>query len=541
MPDWRPWEAASEAQWALALEREAVIRPLAEGVVTKQALEQAMAKLGIGRALVYRLVRRYQQRPQASSLLPFKRGRSTHLRILDVQREQLIASAIREFYLTPERPTKAALYREVRRRAAEGQLPPPDYRTVCKRVAALSPTLVLRKREGEKAARKAGPVLPSTLSADFPLDLLQIDHTTVDVILVDRGGRLPIGRPHLSLAIDVASRMVAGFHVSLEPPSTLAVSLVLTHAVLPKASWLADRELQTLDWPAEGLPNRVHVDNAKEFHAEALVRGCQEHGIQIEHRPREQPHFGGHIERLIGTMMGAVHLLPGTTFSNTQEKADYDAEDRAVLTLPELERWLALQIAGVYHQTVHAALGKTPLEAWREGLARRSRPPRTPADATEFFLDFLPAVARRIDRDGIHFHRVRYWSSVLSPWAGRLKEPVLVKYDPRNISRVFVRDPSGRHWPIPYADLGQPPIALWELLDARRRQRQEGSRDVSERATFASILEQRRIVKNATRSSQQRRRSERTPPLPEPASPSSQGTPPAGDLRPYPVEIWKDE
>ena len=38
-------------------------------------------------------------------------------------------------------------------------------------------------------------------------------------------------------------------------------------------------------------------------------------------RPPGTPHFGGHIERLIGTQMGAVHLLPGTTFSNPPEPA----------------------------------------------------------------------------------------------------------------------------------------------------------------------------------------------------------------------------
>ena len=69
-----------------------------------------------------------------------------------------------------------------------------------------------------------------------------------------------------------------------------------------------------------GLPRLIHVDNAKEFHSQALLRGCQEYSIAIEHRPRRQPHLGGHIERLIGTMMGAVHLLPGTTFSNANEK-----------------------------------------------------------------------------------------------------------------------------------------------------------------------------------------------------------------------------
>jgi len=48
-------------------------------------------------------------------------------------------------------------------------------------------------------------------------------------------------------------------------------------------------------------------------------------------------------------MMGAVHLLPGTTFSSVSEKGSYASEERASLTLAELERWLALQIAGVYH------------------------------------------------------------------------------------------------------------------------------------------------------------------------------------------------
>ncbi|MGO8847950.1 MAG: hypothetical protein ACLQFI_22030, partial [Methylocella sp.] len=42
-------------------------------------------------------------------------------------------------------------------------------------------------------------------------------------------------------------------------------------------------------------------------------------------RPPGTPHFGGHIERLIGTQMGAVHLLPGTTQSNPSERGDYDS------------------------------------------------------------------------------------------------------------------------------------------------------------------------------------------------------------------------
>jgi putative transposase len=181
--------------------------------------------------------------------------------------------------LQPERPRLAALVLEVQRRFAERDLPPPNYRTICNRVHRLDLRLATAKREDSKKAREVfGPVAISTLRPSRPLDVLQIDHTPVDVIVVDQQRRLPIGRPWLTLAVDVKTRMIAGFHVSLWSPSTISLSLALSQAVLPKTSWLADRELQTLDWPVHGLPRSIHVDNAKEFHAEALLRGCRSTG-----------------------------------------------------------------------------------------------------------------------------------------------------------------------------------------------------------------------------------------------------------------------
>ena len=51
-----------------------------------------------------------------------------------------------------------------------------------------------------------------------------------------------------------------------------------------------------------GIPERLHLDNAREFRSEALKRGCEQYGIAIDYRPVRTPHYGGHIERLIGTM-----------------------------------------------------------------------------------------------------------------------------------------------------------------------------------------------------------------------------------------------
>jgi putative transposase len=241
-------------------------------------------------------------------------------------------------------------------------------------------------------------------------------------------------------------------------------------------------------------------------------------------------------------MMGEVHLLPGTTFFNPTEKDAYDSEACAILTLPELERWLALQIAGVYHLSPHSSLDKTPLAAWQEGVSKRKQPVRYPVSADEFFLDFLPAVPRMVQKDGIHFHKIRYWDNVLSPWAGRLKKPLWVKFDPRNLARVYVRDPDGRHWPVPYADLRQPPIALWELVEARKRLREKGRSDPNEQALFANLLQQRLLLKEAASSSRERRQQERTPTkskVPPEARASTTTSIKSEDMRPYPVEIWE--
>ena len=96
-----------------------------------------------------------------------------------------------------------------------------------------------------------------------------------------------------------------------------------------------------------GLADAIHVDNAKEFHSRALQRGAEEYGISLIYRPVATPHYGGHIERLIGTMMGAVHLLPGTTFSDIESRGDYNSLANSVMTLDELEQWLALEIFAI--------------------------------------------------------------------------------------------------------------------------------------------------------------------------------------------------
>lgn len=110
MQKWQQWEAASEVDWGIAVEREAIIHLLAErDQLSTYDVDEATIRLRISRSVLYKLLRRYKQRPQTSSLLPWKRGRDNSLTFLDPTRESLLTSCIKDFYLRPERPSLAAL------------------------------------------------------------------------------------------------------------------------------------------------------------------------------------------------------------------------------------------------------------------------------------------------------------------------------------------------------------------------------------------------------------------------------------------------
>ena len=88
---------------------------------------------------------------------------------------------------------------------------------------------------------------------------------------------------------------------------------------------------------------------------------------------------------------------------------------------------------------------------------------------------------------------------------------LLVKYDPRDMSRVFVRRPSGNFVEARYADLTLAPISLHEALTARRTLREKGRREVDSRAIVRTALEQRKLVDEAVNRTAAARRGKAQP------------------------------
>lgn len=497
-----------DEDWEEARRRAAVIGPLAaRPSVSHQAADAAAERLGLSRRQIYVLVERWRRGPGLVTDLAVAhsdggRGRGRQPEAV----EAVIADVLRTRYLKRQRPTLAVVYRDIARACRAQGLAVPARNTVASRIAWMDPVEVAQARQGMAAARglhAAGGTPPAVAAL---LEQVQVDHTVIDVVIVDERDRLPIGRPYLTVAIDVCSRCLIGMGVTLEAPSAVSVGLCLAHACCDKRPWLERLGIE-VDWPMGGKPAQLYVDNAAEFKSEALRRGCEQHGIGLEHRPAGRPHYGGIVERVIGTAMGKVHELPGTTFSNPEQRGGYDADGKAALTLRELERFLVLAVAA-YHGSVHGGLGQTPAGRWAQGVAESGTPPLA-TSPTAFLVDFLPVIRRKITRAGFVIDHVRYFSNALKPWIARRERlgKFVIRRDPRDISRVWVLDPDdGQYLEVPYRTLSYPAVTLWEHRQAAARLRQQGRTQVDEQALFSMIEQMRSISDDAQRVTRRSRR-----------------------------------
>ena len=497
--------ASTDVTWQRATTREQALAALFEGSGPWGQRASDIAKtIGITRRTLYRWLARYRDVAATSSLVPLTRGVQPGARRLDATRETLVNKIIEQEYLSRSRPSIEEIVRKVERRCVELKYKSVSRNAIRARIRQLDPRTRTRRRYGAKAAHGKHASTPGSFLVEHVLQSVQIDHALADVIVVDERDRLAIGRPWLTLAIDVFCRGVLGFYVSLDPPSVTSIGMCLTQACLPKEPWLLARGLSDLQWPLCGLMDVLRADNGKDFRGEPLRRGCREHHIKLDFRPIATPHFGGHIERLIGTMMGRIHLLPGTTFANPRERKGYPSEQKAAMTLSEFEHWLCVEMSERYHRATHRGLGATPLSTWEHDMSRGISL-EIPADPKRFRISFLPMEDRILQRNGLQLFNLRYWSDAL-PTLVRQNEPLLIRYDPRDLSKLYVKAPDHSYLEVPYADIRLPPVSVWELRAARRFLAQRGDKRRNQERLFWAHAELQRIVTNAVNETSRVRR-----------------------------------
>jgi putative transposase len=518
-----------EELWGIAEARRRWIDPLLNSYSTysETLSTQIAVEAQVSKATIYRWVAAFRSTGSVSSLLP-----NTHLRggkagsRISPDVEAIIADSLKDFHDTEQKPTIAETVVEIRRRCSAAGLSLPAANTIRTRLGRTAGRERTVLREGEAAAyAKHDPNRGSIPDADWPLAMVQIDHTLLPVIIVDDVYRKSINRAWITLAIDVYSRVCLGMYLSLDAPSAMSAGMCVAHAILPKESWLQRLGITSVEWPYYGVMGALHMDNAREFRGDMLKSACREYDVDLHLRPVKKPHYGAHIERLMGTVTQGLKSVKGATFSGPGEKGEYDAEGNAMMTFSEIEQWMILFFAR-YHIQPHSGIDMPPLQKWREALLGtkkkpgRGLPPRR-TDEETIRINFTPYIERTIQDYGVVIDDVHYYHDVLRPWINtpdpkfpKHKRKFRFRRDPRDISQLYFLDEiSQRYFPISYRDTSLPPVSIWELRDAQRKATERGISKENEKMVFAILNEQRALeadaaAKTKTARREQQRRTE---------------------------------
>lgn len=322
--------------------------------------------------------------------------------------------------------------------------------------------------------------LPADASANAPpalhaLDVVEFDGHHLDVrlkvVVRDPLGfeqEFEIERVWLLVIIDVCTRAVLGYHVSLNREySGYDVIRTIEAALEPhrrRAFSLPGVGYGALGgFPSDKLPELGYatwqwfkLDNAKANlstdvrHALAEFIGCF-----IDAGPAHSPDDRPYIERFFGSVAATLSSrLPGYTGSNARDLrralADPKGNLRLYVSLDELEELLEAALA-TYNATPHDGLnGRTPLEAIEHSLHGQGT-----------MLNWLPASKRKTlclmhtprlvtvrgylhqgQRPHINFHGVRYTNALLASTAVFLGQELRLFYNSQDLRtmRAFAAD-----------------------------------------------------------------------------------------------------
>jgi len=394
-------------------------------------------------------------------------------------------------------------------------LKPVHIKTIRKRIKGRDQNSRFRARHGKKKANeKHGPVRAGFQIVDRALGMVQIDHTACPVEAVDPVTRESIGRPTMTLTVDVGSRVVVSVMASMRHPSSILTAEALSRAILPKDEWLRHLGIPHIAWPYHGQMSVLHTDNGSDLTADALESGCAL--LDIQHRKRRVriPQDGPHVERLLGSIQADISDLPGKTFRNTLERQGYDSEGHACLTVEDIERIAAIDL-DKYHHSIHSELCCTPNEMWTQ-LSRYV--PRHTHSAIFVRIALLPAIYRKkIQRYGLRHNRRDYINEDMIGWIGKSppasQGEFLFKIHPDDSTHIYFYEPNSGRFCVAHAS--RPAKTQAQIDHYNKVMRENGGRRASPAKTAQAYRARKGIVdaavaktKQVKRDTKRRRRSE---------------------------------
>jgi len=392
----------------------------------------------------------------------------------------------------------------------------------------------VRKKFGQQAAEDQFKGNRRPVKATQLLDVVMIDSTILDAwCCLDDETMLPLGRPTLTIGIDVFTRMILAVIVTFEPPSLFTAMSCLKRINTPKHD-VNER------WPhiqrvsdGWGKPTKIIVDNELAQIGKSFQSACEDAKIHVQWAPVKRPQFKAIVERFFLTLKTLLlDKLPGGLpyKPEVMRQLGIDPKDVSTITFSKLVELINQAINDVYHFDTHSTIERPPALAWEKSKKKHKRAFIDNPDFLEAAFGALEdgtLTTSGIEFGGMTFHEPVVTGALLNDLRkdtpkrrrrGMLSSAnprVMFKYNPANIEAIYVWNQRRKqyirlanaageaakglsiwHWRILRIWTQQENIQFVtpkQQLAARRRLRENIEATLPEEA-YKAVKRQRRIV-----------------------------------------------
>lgn len=362
---------------------------------------------------------------------------------------------------------------------------------------------------GQKKAKTRFQGDGKGLSAPRLLRLGCMDHTLLDTVaVIDATSSLPLGRPWLTVLIDVRTRCVVGFVITFLPPSLYACMECIKHANRPKLHLAMTQPKYPLLVRIFGKFDEIVVDNGWELSGVSFEDANADVGTTVRWAPIKAPTYKAVVERFFGTLNSLLNSkTPGSVLKpELLRELDYNPYETAVLTLEELEHlvWSAISY---YHIEKHSKLRRPPASFWEEEMAAHG----IDVIGDDSQLDKMAGAVesgRRLSRSGVMLHGLQYHDPAITTGLledliayepvrrqrrrGSATVTVKVKYNPENLAEIHVWNiKRSRYETLPCVDDEYAATSLWQHEQLRRWTQAKGlafSSEADRQAARAALV-----------------------------------------------------
>jgi putative transposase len=365
--------------------------------------------------------------------------------------EPIVEEVIEKEYLTDRKLTVAATYRILldrietanKTRAAAQRLVPPSKRTLERRIATIPEFIRVHRREGAVEARRR--FRGATQSKEYTtriLEVVEIDHTRVNLQVYDDEMDYLLGRPWITCARDRHSGMILGFYLSFSSPGLEAALACIQELIMYKG-YIQERypQVKTLN-PCFGIPELILADNAFEFHSPKLRAALEQLGVDLAFHATKRPWLKGGIERVMHALNSElIEFLPGTTFANPAARKDYKSAKHACVRFSALVAALHKWVCDVHAHGSSDLFGKPRIEVWKESA--RENEPFLPYSMDDLHRILSEREQRTLRHDGIRIFGLPYASPEVHEIRKLHGESVVVDVlvDRRDLGSIHVQIP----------------------------------------------------------------------------------------------------